>query len=927
MRVGTSTMYSSFTRYQESAMEALNTVNNQLKGTKIDYGYQNTDVFIQTLRLDQKEYTLTQNSQASQTALQFAQNTDSTMTDMTSTLTSFKTKLVNAATESNTLVSRKAIAQEMEGLMQNLITLGNTSINGQYLFSGSSFTTKPLDDTGAYYGNAEKVKSLVNAGVEIPYNQDGFSLFYGSESDYSRVVTTNVPKKNERVYYDIPSVDRYVTKDDYVSDLTGNNGDGSKSYFYITGAQSDGTTFKQMIDISNTSKVSDLLEKIKDAYKGNVDVTLNDHGQIEVKDLQRGSSKLQFHMVGSDNSSALTKATSGFNAGSTVLTLASTAGIVAGDKLNIEGIGQVKVTGVGVPAAGQITFSPPLSKTPDTTVTALNVKKVHSTDTTAAAAIAVGANTINVDSTNGLAVGDKISLGHAGVYTITAMTGTTLTFNATATATVNSGDEVTFIADVDDLPSKGVTVSEFVRSGMGPLSIGDNTASNDYWDHSTFNFGIEFRNRQTGAVSESQELLNTALGGTPTGITLNGHAHAFALGATSTVRDFVTAVQGALDTEFGVNKFSATMENGKLLVKDKSITAATADTASSQLITMTLNAPANTFAATSGIESSKASFAKEGNTLTASVPQIVKSDNSYAKPTTKLVDVAGVSTLVGETMQLNVTTTSGASETVTINFGAAGSTFTVASTGNVYNILNAASPQVSTAANNVTYQQLMDVMSMVTAGSYPATVTPAAPTAAQATDYNNAVSSAQKVSNVTISDTGVITLKDKLSANTQMTLAMFDTGVNNDFYRTAQINTDSIVLNSNNAITVDDPYVSFFEQLQMAIDAVDTGKTRASDDGSDPRNIGIQNAITAIDHVLDHLIRKHTDVGATSNEFQLTHDRAESLKINVKTVKSEVLDTDIAEAYLELNQRVLSYQAMMSTVSKINEMSLVKYLS
>ena len=289
------------------------------------------------------------------------------MTDMTSILTSFKTELVNAATESNTLESRKAIAQEMEGLMQNLITLGNTSINGQYLFSGSSFTTKPLDDTGAYYGNAEKVNSLVNAGVEIPYNQDGFSLFYGSESDYSRVVTTNVPKKNERVYYDIPSVDRYVTKDDYVSDLTGNNGDGSKSYFYITGAQSDGTTFKQMIDISNTSKVSDLLEKIKDAYGGNVDVSLNDHGQIEVKDLQSGSSKLQFHMVGSDNSSALTKATSGFNAGSTVLTLASTAGIVAGDKLNIEGIGQVKVTGVGVPAAGQITFSPPLSKTPDTT--------------------------------------------------------------------------------------------------------------------------------------------------------------------------------------------------------------------------------------------------------------------------------------------------------------------------------------------------------------------------------------------------------------------------------------------------------------------------------------------------------------------------------------------------------------------------------
>ena len=53
MRVGASTMCSIFTRYLESAMESINTVNQQINGTKIDYGYENSDVFIQTLRLDQ----------------------------------------------------------------------------------------------------------------------------------------------------------------------------------------------------------------------------------------------------------------------------------------------------------------------------------------------------------------------------------------------------------------------------------------------------------------------------------------------------------------------------------------------------------------------------------------------------------------------------------------------------------------------------------------------------------------------------------------------------------------------------------------------------------------------------------------------------------------------------------------------------------
>ncbi|HOI83947.1 MAG TPA: hypothetical protein PKW30_06525, partial [Campylobacterales bacterium] len=427
------------------------------------------------------------------------------------------------------------------------------------------------------------MKSLINSGVQLPFNIDGQSLFLGSDKDYSRTVSTNVPKKNVTLLYDKPPTDRYITVDDKIQDMTGNNGDGEKSSFYITGVQSDGTSFKQRIDVSIDSKISDLLDKIKDAYKGNVDVSLNNYGQIEVKDLQEGSSKLQFHIVGSDNSIAQTKATSGFSAGSTTLTLQSTTNIAVGDKLNVEGVGQIKVTGVNVPAAGQITFTPPLPTSAKAEAKEVNVKKVLSTDVSAASAIAVGANTINLDNLHisgatNLAVGDKVSIGNLGVFTITATGANTITFNSTVSGSVAIGDKVDFVTDIADLSETGVSVTEFIKSGMAPLTMTNTTAWNDRWDHSVFNFNTEYKIRESGATAEPQTLLTDVLGNIPTGITLNGTTQAFTLTASSTMRDLVDSVQHALDTQFVTGQFAASLSNGKIVVKDTTIDPDNSDT-------------------------------------------------------------------------------------------------------------------------------------------------------------------------------------------------------------------------------------------------------------------------------------------------------------------------------------------------------------
>jgi flagellar hook-associated protein 3 FlgL len=77
---------------------------------------------------------------------------------------------------------------------------------------------------------------------------------------------------------------------------------------------------------------------------------------------------------------------------------------------------------------------------------------------------------------------------------------------------------------------------------------------------------------------------------------------------------------------------------------------------------------------------------------------------------------------------------------------------------------------------------------------------------------------------------------------------------------------------------------------------------------------------------MTHITKEHTKIGSYSNALSQASDRSELLSINVQTVRSEVIDVDIGEAYMKFNQLSNSYQAMLSTVAKINSMTLLNYM-
>lgn len=162
-------------------------------------------------------------------------------------------------------------------------------------------------------------------------------------------------------------------------------------------------------------------------------------------------------------------------------------------------------------------------------------------------------------------------------------------------------------------------------------------------------------------------------------------------------------------------------------------------------------------------------------------------------------------------------------------------------------------------------------------------------------------------------DNGHFFIKDLNNNPSKIELSMF----NED---------NNITFEENNAITVDSAKVDFFGILQKAIDAVKDGSNYPDGNSDNPRNFGIQGAIEAIDHLSDHVRKMHAKIGAVSNEFEMSIERVDTLTIHTKSLQSENIDTDIGEATMRLNSLKTSYQALLASIAKVSNLTLLNYL-
>ncbi len=315
MRVTSSMYYKNINNESSRANERLFDVNKQIaSGLKIQYASDDVNIFSNTMRLDNEITELGQVKKSTESGSKIANQTDTTLNDFEDSLTQIKLLLNRAATGTNSPTSLDAIAKELRGVESHLKNLSNTSINGQYLFSGSATDTKPISDDGTYNGNNVSMKSFLGSNVQQQYNISGSELFLGEEILVKKEITTNVPQYSLTAKYPDftdktkTGVDEVITPKSMIRDLMGDvdndiDSVNAKHYFYISGAKSSGESFSQQISMRDDESVQSLLDSIGKAY-GNtpslsvVNVSMNSFGEIAIEDKLKGSSKLDFHMVG-----------------------------------------------------------------------------------------------------------------------------------------------------------------------------------------------------------------------------------------------------------------------------------------------------------------------------------------------------------------------------------------------------------------------------------------------------------------------------------------------------------------------------------------------------------------------------------------------------------------------------------------------------
>ncbi|GAA8746881.1 flagellar hook-associated protein FlgL [Helicobacter pylori] len=828
MRVTFGSKYNQMNNYQNALQNKINDANTQIaSGLKIRYGYQNSDINNQNLKFQYEENTLDQGIDVAQNAYTSTLNTDKALQEFSKTMEAFKTKLIQSANDVHSETSRAAIANDLERLREHMMNVANTSIGGEFLFGGSKVDRPPIDSNGKYHGNGEDLNALISSDNLVPYNISGQDLFLGADKDKHKLITTNIKLLNQnKLHPDVMDAlehsslpeEVFIKPSDTLRELIGDNDkdptNDPKEFFYLQGVRPDGSSFKEKFALSkayqnqeSASKVSDLLDKIAHAY-GNtsqnkvVDVSLNNWGQIEIKNLTPGSENLDFHLISSDGDFDDLDALR--SSGKRVTEYVKSAFVTD------RSLSQVKA----VPNM----YNPKVLEIPSVFVTKDNV-----------------------------------------------------------------------------LANKNTKLSEIFGDSVETLKI--NASRLD----------------ETSAIKIPNLPINLDI---PILLDVKN----------STIKDLKDAIKERFNNEVDVEIET----NGRLRIIDNS--------SKESPISLTLSTLDQKGLEAAGIPTNNASeyqktyFNKEGAKLESNVAQTAQ--NGAANGSTKLSEAAKGS-LENSAFNMKLNDVNGLfleAQMILDNNGA----FLSLPNGVKIPLYDPTTADIQASKpNEVTYRQLMDAMSIALnySNTDPAIYQQISdnPTSKESKErFIELLKQAKDNLSVNLNEEGKVIIQDNMHSNTKMQFMLFDKDANDFSQNALHSDKPSLKLNANNALIIDKPSVNFFDQLENIITSVRKGIYRPDALGdtysSDMRNLGIQNGITLIDHLSDHIEKMIAKNGAHGKAFENIIRRNEVLKTQVQSIRGETTGTDMAETYNKFSNLTNNYNAVLASTNKINNLSLTKYL-
>ncbi|WQZ57800.1 flagellar hook-associated protein FlgL [Helicobacter pylori] len=828
MRVTFGSKYNQMNHYQNALQNKINDANTQIaSGLKIRYGYQNSDINNQNLKFQYEENTLDQGIDVAQNAYTSTLNTDKALQEFSKTMEAFKTKLIQSANDVHSETSRTAIANDLERLREHMINVANTSIGGEFLFGGSKVDRPPIDSNGKYHGNGEDLNALISSDNLVPYNISGQDLFLGTDKDKHKLITTNIKLFNQnKLHPDVMDAlehsslpeEVFIKPSDTLRELIGDNDkdptNDPKEFFYLQGVRPDGSSFKEKFALSkayqnqqSATKVSDLLDKIAHAY-GNtsqnkvVDVSLNNWGQIEIKNLTPGSENLDFHLISSDG--------------------------------DFDDLDTLRSSGKRVTEY---------------------VKSAFVTDRSLSQVKAVP------------------NMYNPKVLEIPSV----------------------FITKDNVLANKNTKLSEIFGDKVETLKINASRLDN----------------------SSTLQIPN---------LPINLDIPILLDVKNSTIKDLKDAIKERFNNEVDVEIET----NGRLRIIDNS--------SKESPISLALSALDDKGLEVAGIPTNNASeyqktyFNKEGAKLESNVAQTAQ--NGAANGSTKLSEAAKGS-LENSVFNMKLNDVNGLFLEAQMNLDNNGA-FLSLPNGVKIPLYDPTTADIQASKpNEVTYRQLMDAMSIALnySNTDPTIYQQISdnPTSKESKErFIELLKQAKDNLSVNLNEEGKVIIQDNMHSNTKMQFMFFDKDANDFSQNALHSDKPSLKLNANNALIIDKPSVNFFDQLENIITSVRKGIYRPDALGdtysSDMRNLGIQNGITLIDHLSDHIEKMIAKNGSHGKAFENIIRRNEVLKTQVQSIRGETTGTDMAETYNKFSNLTNNYNAVLASTNKINNLSLTKYL-
>jgi flagellar hook-associated protein 3 FlgL len=165
MRVSSGMMTSNYLKQLNNQYKQQSDLMEQSDGSAIHRPSDDPVAFVKTMTYQNSLAKNEQNQKSAETALSWMKTTDNTMVAMTDILKSIVEKTTAAANGTNTEKDTAATGEEVQKLIDELVSQANTQLGDQYIFSGQADKTKPY--TTDTVTNKADIKTLDATQAEV----------------------------------------------------------------------------------------------------------------------------------------------------------------------------------------------------------------------------------------------------------------------------------------------------------------------------------------------------------------------------------------------------------------------------------------------------------------------------------------------------------------------------------------------------------------------------------------------------------------------------------------------------------------------------------------------------------------------------------------------------------------------------------------